>query len=147
MFFKQENYTNNENAVIYDKKCALYITEINKLIERGKDVADTPTGEGKSNHNKYQNLLKDLDQLLCKSVSGSAKFYATEEMKDKIPTDSAFLVGSDILQSDYNLVEEKIDQLYHELNSIENYFLNKKTTQTMKMLLFMIKKVFCILQK
>ena len=68
-------------------------------------------------------------------------------MKDKIPTNSAFLEGSDILQSDYNLVEEKIDQLYHELNSIEKYFLNKKTTQTMKMLLFMIKKVLCILQK
>ena len=65
----------------------------------------------------------------------SAKIDAKETINDQIPKDSPILEGFDKLQSGYNLFEERIFQVYHQLNSIDKKFnqenyTNKETDAT-----------------
>ena len=43
-------------------------------------------------------------------------------MRNQIPKDSTIFKGFDKLQSDYNLFEEKTNQVCHQLNSIDKKF-------------------------
>ena len=95
----------------YETNYAEYITQMKELIENEK-----PTSANKNyDDNKHQNLLNDLNEVHIESSSVSAKFDATESLKKKIPTDSAFLEVFDALKSNDDLFELRINELCNEM--------------------------------
>ena len=79
--------------------------------------------------------MKDHDKIFFESNTVRANFNAIEKMRNQIPNESSILKGFDKLQSDYNLFEGKINQVCHQLNSIDKKFnrenyRNKETDPT-----------------
>ena len=73
--------------------------------------------------------------LFIESNTVRANFNAIEKMRNQIPKDSPILIEFNKLQSDYNLFEGKINQVCHQLNSIDKKFnrenyTNKETDAT-----------------
>ena len=108
--FDEEKHTTKEHKNIYATSYETYMTYIKRKFE----AKNKETQEG-----NYQTLLKDLDNLFIDSNTVRANFNSIEKMRNQIPKDSATLEGFEKLQSDYNLFEEKINQVCHQLNSIE----------------------------
>ena len=107
--FNQENYTNKETDATYEGKYASFVSIIKKLgeekkekeeepppeVEKGEiDIDKLPPGKENSDHTKYENLLRDLDEVLIDSVSAGTNFNAIEEMKETAPTDSVIFYDS-----------------------------------------------------
>ena len=109
----KKKHTTKKHKNTYASSYDNYMTYIKGKIE----AKDKETQEG-----NYQTLLKDLDNLFIDSNTVRANFNSIEKMRNQIPKDSATLEGFEKLQSDYNLFEEKINQVCHQSNSIDEKF-------------------------